>query len=78
MAAVFAVTGAVVAEYVGADRGLGYLTEIATSQFETARAFAAIVCLAVMGMALFAAVAACERLALPHRHHPVRPAWRRR
>jgi ABC-type nitrate/sulfonate/bicarbonate transport system permease component len=78
MAAVFAVTGAVVAEYVGADRGLGYLTEIATSQFETARAFAAIICLAVMGIALFAAVAACERIALPHRHHPVRPSWRRR
>ena len=31
LAAVFAVTGAVVAEYVGADRGLGYLAEISTA-----------------------------------------------
>lgn len=78
LAAVFAVTGAVVAEYVGADRGLGYLTEISTSQFETQVAFAAIVWLAVIGIALFAAVSGLERLALPHRRHSVRPAWRTR
>jgi ABC-type nitrate/sulfonate/bicarbonate transport system permease component len=78
LAAVFAVTGAVVAEYVGADRGLGYLTEISTSQFETQVAFAAIAWLAVIGIALFAAVSGLERLALPHRHHSVRPAWRTR
>lgn len=77
MAAVFSVTGAVVAEYVGAERGLGYLTDIATSQFQTARAFAAIVWLAVIGIGLFSIVAALERLALPHRNHSVRPAWRR-
>ncbi len=78
MAAVFSVTGAVVAEYVGAERGLGYLTEISGGQFETARSFAAIALLAVMGVGLFAAVAGCERLALPHRHHSARPPWRRR
>lgn len=78
MAAVFAVTGAVVAEYVGADRGLGYLTEISTSQFETAVAFAAIAWLAVIGVVLFLAVGLLERLVLPHRHHPTRPRWRSR
>lgn len=78
LAAVFAVTGAVVAEYVGADRGLGYLTEISTSQFETQVAFAAIAWLAVIGIGLFAAVSGLERLALPHRRHAVRPAWRTR
>ena len=46
MAAVFAVTGAVVAEYVGADRGLGYLSEFSTAEFRTDRSFAAIVLLA--------------------------------
>ncbi len=76
MAAVFAVTGAVVAEYVGADRGLGYLSELATAQFETVLAFAAIAWLAVIGVAFFAVVALCERLALPHRHHAIRPSWR--
>ena len=78
MAAVFSVTGAVVAEYVGADRGLGYLSEFSTAEFQTARSFAAIVLLAAIGLAFFGAVGALERLALPHRHHPVRPSWRRR
>jgi ABC-type nitrate/sulfonate/bicarbonate transport system permease component len=78
MAAVFAVTGAVVAEYVGADRGLGYLSEFSTAQFATARSFAAIVLLAVIGMAFFGLVGLAERLVLPHRSHSSRPAWRRR
>ena len=78
MAAVFAVTGAVVAEYVGADRGLGYLSELATAQFETVLAFAAIAWLAAIGLAFFGVVALCERLALPHRRHATRPGWRHR
>jgi len=78
MAAVFAVTGAVVAEYVGADRGLGYLSEFSTAQFATARSFAAIALLALIGMAFFGLVGLAERLVLPHRRHPSRPAWRRR
>ncbi len=78
MAAVFAVTGAVVAEYVGADRGLGYFTEFSTAQFATARSFAAIALLAVIGMAFFGLVGLAERLLLPHRRHPSRPVWRRR
>jgi ABC-type nitrate/sulfonate/bicarbonate transport system permease component len=78
MAAVFAVTGAVVAEYVGADRGLGYLSEFSTAQFATARSFAAILLLAVIGMAFFGLVGLAERLVLPHRRHTSRPAWRRR
>ena len=78
MAAVFAVTGAVVAEYVGADRGLGYLSEFSTAEFQTVRSFAAIAWLAAIGVAFFGLVALAERLALPHRHRPVRPRWRRR
>lgn len=77
MAAVFAVTGAVVAEYVGADRGLGYLSEFSTAEFRTDRSFAAIALLAVIGMAFFGAVSLAERLVLPHRRHPTRPGWRR-
>ena len=77
MSAVFAVTGAVVAEYVGADRGLGYLSEFSTAQFLTARSFAAIALLAVVGMAFFGAVSLAERLVLPHRRHSTRPTWRR-
>ncbi len=77
MAAVFAVTGAVVAEYVGADRGLGYLSEFSTAEFRTARSFAAIALLAAIGLAFFAAVGVAERLTLPHRRHSIRPTWRR-
>ena len=72
------VTGAVVAEYVGADRGLGYLSEFSTAEFRTARSFAAIALLALIGMAFFGAVGVAERLTLPHRRHSVRPTWRRR
>ena len=78
MAAVFAVTGAVVAEYVGADRGLGYLSEFSTAEFRTDRSFAAIALLALIGLAFFGAVGLAERLALPHRRHAVRPSWRPR
>jgi ABC-type nitrate/sulfonate/bicarbonate transport system permease component len=78
MAAVFAVSGAVVAEYVGSERGLGYLTEISTAQFETAVAVAAIAWLTAIGVALFGLVAVAERLALPHRHRPVRRRRRSR
>lgn len=78
LAAVFSVTGAVVAEYVGADRGLGYLTEFTTAQFRTAQSFAAVALLAVIGVGFFLVVAAAERLCIPHRHHAVRPSWRPR
>ena len=78
MAAVFAVTGAVVAEYVGADRGLGYLSEFSTAEFRTDRSFAAIVLLALIGLAFFGAVSVAERLALPYRRHALRPSWRPR
>ena len=76
MAAVFSVSGAVVAEYVGGERGLGYLTEIASAQFETAVAFAAIAWLAAIGIALFLLVCAGERLLLPHRFRSTRPTRR--
>lgn len=72
MASVFAVTGAVVAEYIGADRGLGYLTELSSSQFRTVLTFAAVAWLAVLGVAAFAAISFVERLVLPWRFHPTR------
>lgn len=77
MAAVFSVSGAVVAEYVAGERGLGYLTQIASSQFETAVAFAAIVWLAVIGISLFLLVCLAERLLLAYRFPPTRHSRRR-
>jgi ABC-type nitrate/sulfonate/bicarbonate transport system permease component len=52
----FSVIGAVIAEWVGADKGLGYRMIVANSQSETDLVFAAIVALAVVGVGLFALV----------------------
>jgi NitT/TauT family transport system permease protein len=60
-----ALVGAVIGEFVGADSGLGYVILIASSQLKTDLAFAAIALLAVIGMALFSAVGAVERLVTP-------------
>jgi NitT/TauT family transport system permease protein len=48
-----AVVGAVVAEFVGADQGLGYLILVANGMLDTRLALAAVVVLSLMGIALF-------------------------
>lgn len=65
----FSVIGAVFGEFVGAKAGLGYLMDRSAPQFETARVFACIVILALMGMGLFALVGLIERLVLPWRKY---------
>ncbi|MBI2846797.1 MAG: ABC transporter permease [Chloroflexi bacterium] len=62
------VIGAVIGEWVGASAGLGYFMVRSASQFLTARVFAAIFILSVMGVLLFAAVAISERYILPWYH----------
>lgn len=47
-----AMIGAVVAEYVGADRGLGYVVTQASYRLETDRLFAAVLCGAAAGVLL--------------------------
>jgi ABC-type nitrate/sulfonate/bicarbonate transport system permease component len=69
IAITFCVIGAVFGELVGASQGLGYLMERSAAQFQTARVFACIVILAVMGIGLFSSVATIERLVLPWRRH---------
>lgn len=61
----FAVIGAVIAEWVGASQGLGYRMTVANSQSETDLVFAAILTLAVVGVALFAIVRVVGDLAFP-------------
>ena len=72
LAAVFAVTGAVVAEYIGTDRGLGFLSELTTGQFETVVTFAAVAWLAAIGLAYFALICLAERLLVPYRYRAVK------
>jgi NitT/TauT family transport system permease protein len=59
------VVGAVVAEFVGADEGLGYLIQTSMAFFRVPLAFGAVVILAAMGMVLFGIVSAAERLFFP-------------
>ena len=68
VAITLSVIGAVIGEWVGASAGLGYLTRISVPLFLTARSFAAVVILAVMGVSLFVVVVALERFLLPWYH----------
>jgi NitT/TauT family transport system permease protein/putative hydroxymethylpyrimidine transport system permease protein len=61
IAAAVAVIAALFGELAGAESGLGVLIRQDNAQLETARVFAAVLILAVMGMALFGIFAAAER-----------------
>jgi NitT/TauT family transport system permease protein len=68
VAVTLALIGAVIGEFIGSDnRGLGYFIYSESAAANTARAFASVVILAAMGMALYGAVALIERAALPWR-----------
>jgi len=73
VAATLAVAGAVVGEFVGADKGLGYLLLVTNSNMETALMFATIVALTIIGLLFFYAVEFLESLLIPwHVTHRVR------
>jgi ABC-type nitrate/sulfonate/bicarbonate transport system permease component len=61
------VIGAVIGEWVGATRGLGYAMIHANAQLHIDVVFAAIVYLSAMALGLFAVVSAAEWFALPWR-----------
>ncbi len=60
-----AVVGAVVAEFVASERGLGYLQLVANSQLDTTLEFCALFLLAFMGIGLFYLVELVGRFAMP-------------
>jgi NitT/TauT family transport system permease protein len=65
VAAILAVAGAVVGEFIASDSGLGYLMIQAQSSFDTAAMFAAVLMLTLLGVALYLAVMMLERLVIP-------------
>jgi ABC-type nitrate/sulfonate/bicarbonate transport system permease component len=65
IAVALAVVGAVVAEFVGADRGLGYLILLANAELRTPLLFACLVWLGAIGVGLFALVHWLERWLSP-------------
>jgi NitT/TauT family transport system permease protein len=65
VAVTLAVIGAVIGEFVGSLNGLGNLLLTANSQLDSPLAWAALVWLSVLGIGLFGAVVAVERLVMP-------------
>jgi NitT/TauT family transport system permease protein len=62
--ATLSVIGAVVGEFVGADRGLGFLINLGHEEYDTALVFVGIFTLILLALALYGSVALCERLLL--------------
>ena len=54
--------GAVVAEFVAADKGLGYFINFSTSMFQVPQAFAALMMLVIISLGLFQLVGLVQRL----------------
>lgn len=59
--ATLSLVGAVVAEWTGTDRGLGYLVLSANARLATSQAFAAVLTITVLGLAAYGAVVLLER-----------------
>ncbi|MGH8797255.1 MAG: ABC transporter permease, partial [Caldimonas sp.] len=55
-----AVIGAIIGEYIAAERGLGYLQLQANQQFDTTLNFATVVAISMLGVLLFSALALLE------------------
>jgi NitT/TauT family transport system permease protein len=74
VASALAVVGALTGEFVGSDRGLGYILVQASGNLNTALLFATLVILSAMAMAFFYLVEMLERIAIPwHASQRVHP-----
>jgi NitT/TauT family transport system permease protein len=65
VAITLAVVGSIVAEFVGADRGLGYVLMMATGNLDTTLLFADLVILVVLGMGLYLVIEGLESALIP-------------
>lgn len=73
IAVTLAIIGAIIGEFVGGNRGLGYLIIVANQELDTPLAFAAIFLLSAAGIALYAVIELFERMLIPW-HAPAAPA----
>jgi NitT/TauT family transport system permease protein len=71
--ATLSVIGAVVGEFVGADRGLGFMINRARGQYDTALVFVAVLTLILLAMALYGLVTWVEARLLSWRELPEQP-----
>ena len=65
VAITLAVVGAIVGEFVGADKGLGYLLLVANGNIDTTFLFAALIVLTVIGLLFFYLVEWLEKKIIP-------------
>lgn len=65
IASTLAVIGAIIGEFVGSNRGLGYLVLIANNNLNTPLALAAIALISLFGLVLYAAIVLLEMVSLP-------------
>ncbi len=65
VAAVLAVAGAIVGEFIGSEQGLGYLMTSLQATLDTPGMFMALALITLIGVALYGAVTLTERLAVP-------------
>ena len=61
VAAILAVAGAIVGEFLGSDKGLGYLMLQVQVTLDTAAMFMAVLLITLIGMLLYGAVLLLER-----------------
>ena len=72
VAATLAIAGTVVGEFVGADKGLGYLLLVTNSNMEAALMFATILALTIIGLVFYYLVEMLETFLIPwHVSHRV-------
>ncbi|MFD1907225.1 hypothetical protein ACFSQ7_29450 [Paenibacillus rhizoplanae] len=63
----YCVIGATIGEWLGGSQGLGYFSRRMAGNLQSAKMFAAVVLLSVLGILLFLAVAALEKIILKKR-----------
>jgi NitT/TauT family transport system permease protein len=68
--ATLSVIGAVVGEFVSADRGLGFLINVGRGQYDTTLVFVAVFALIFMALALYGAVVLLEARLLSWQNRP--------
>jgi NitT/TauT family transport system permease protein len=65
VASTLAVIGAIIGEFVGSNKGLGYLILIANNNLNTPLALAAIAIVSLFGLVLYSAIVLIEMVSLP-------------
>jgi len=65
VASTLAVIGAIIGEFVGSNRGLGYLVLIANNNLNTPLALASIALISLFGLVLYAVIVLLEMVSLP-------------